>query len=396
MEIYNNLTDHILVVIYSHPEHFPPTLNAIEELSKISKKITLVYRPSDPLEWNFPDNVDLVAVGEAVPAKKQLKLPINKKAGLFYSFIKKVNVFCKKIKPEVVLLYDPIALGVYSYARKFHNHRPLVWYHNHDVFELATTGKFSVTRTALLEEPKMFPHIDLFTLPSQGRKKYFPMDRLKGEYIFLPNLPSVFFYGKPASTKRDDSVLRLIFQGQIGNKRGIQELLDLMPLKIKGRDVQIVLKGRITDEFKNKLKKQAAHKGASDSLKFVGFTSYNELPSVTKSCHVGLALFTEQTVMTNTIGTASNKIYEYAAGGLPILYFDSEYFRSQLSKYKWAFGTDLTLGSLKKCLEEITDHYDRYSLGAKTAFEDGLNYESKFGEIKDYLKKQFIFKLIPA
>lgn len=385
----NKFINHVLVVIYSHPEHFPPTLNAVGELSKVAKKITLVYRPSDPLEWDFAENVELIAMGEAISAVKQLTLPVQKKAGLFFNFIKKVNTLCKKEKPELVLLYDPLALGVYSYSRKLNNHRPLVWYHNHDVFDINKTGKFSVTRMAVREEPKMFPHLDLFTLPSQGRKKYFPMEQLKGKYIFLPNLPTVSFYVRPEKEKRDDSVLRLIFQGQIGNKRGIEELLGLLPLKIKNREVHLVLKGRITDEYKSQLKKQAADRGASDCLKFVGFTSYKELPSVTKSCHVGLALFTEQTVMTSTIGTASNKIYEYAAASLPVLYFDNEYFRSQLGGYKWTFGTDLTLDTLKECLEKIVDEYEFYSTEAKKSFESNLNYESKFEEIKDFLTEKF-------
>lgn len=380
------LFKHIVIVLYSHPEHFPPTLSAISSLSKIVEKITVLYRPSDPLEWPFPKNVELIPIGRTVPVAEQHFLSAKEKLGLFFKFFNVLRKLCNREKPEVVLLYDPIPVAIYSFARRFINYKPLVWYHNHDVMDAPDMKMFSTTWLAVREEPLMFPHLDIFSLPSEDRKQFFPMDKLKGQYFFLPNHPSKYFYTGEKSADRDDTVIRLIFQGQNARNRGFEEVISMLPLQVSGREVHLVLKGRITKEYKNELMNLAASKGAADKLIFLGFSSYKELPKATASSHIGLALFTENTIMTSTIGTASNKIYEYAAAGLPILYFDTDYFRGQLGKYKWAFGTDLQKESFAKCLEHIVLNYEEVSKQARNDFEAGMNYETAFEPIKNYLK----------
>ena len=378
--------EYVVVVLYSHPEHFPPTLSAISSLSKMVKKITVLYRPSDPLEWPFPKNVELIPIGRTVPVTEQHFLSAKEKMGLFFKFFNILRKLCNREKPEVVLLYDPIPVAIYSFVRRFINYKPLVWYHNHDVMDAPDMKMFSTTWLAVREEPRMFPHLDIFSLPSEGRKQFFPMDKLKGKYFFLPNHPSQYFYTGEKSPDRDDSVIRLIFQGQNARKRGFEEVISMLPLQVVGREVHLVLKGRITKEYKKELMDLAALKGAADKLVFLGFSSYKELPKATASSHIGLALFTENTIMTSTIGTASNKIYEYAAAGLPILYFDTDYFRGQLGKYKWAFGTDLQKESFAKLLENIIHNYEVISKQARKDFEAGMNYETAFGPIKKHLK----------
>ncbi len=378
----------IVVVLYSHPEHFPPTLSAISSLSKMVEKITVFYRPSDPLEWPFPKNVELIPIGRKVPVVEQHFLSATEKLGLFFKFFNTLRKFCNQEKPEMVLLYDPIPVAIYSFARHFIHYKPLVWYHNHDVMDAPDMKIFSTTWLAVREEPRMFPHLDIFSLPSEDRRQFFPMHKLRGQYFFLPNHPSQYFYTREQPVTRDSTVLRLIFQGQNARKRGFEEVISMLPMQVEGRDVHLVLKGRITDAYKKELTDLAAARGAADKLTFLGFSSYKELPKITASCHVGLALFTEQTIMTSTIGTASNKIYEYAAAGLPVLYYDNDYFRGQLGKYKWTFGTDLTKASFAECLEHIVRNYESISVNARNDFEAGLNFETAFAPIREHLALQ--------
>jgi len=90
--------------------------------------------------------------------------------------------------------------------------------------------------------------------------------------------------------------------------------------------------------------------------------------------------------MNKTLGTSSNKIYEYAASGLPVLLFDNAHFRNHLGQYKWAFFTDCTYESLIVNLEEIILNYPTLSNQARLDFEDKLNFENFIHPVIVYLQ----------
>jgi hypothetical protein len=48
---------HITILIYAHPELYPPTLSAIEELSQIADTIDVVTRNMLASNWEYPKNV---------------------------------------------------------------------------------------------------------------------------------------------------------------------------------------------------------------------------------------------------------------------------------------------------------------------------------------------------
>ena len=69
------------------------------------------------------------------------------------------------------------------------------------------------------------------------------------------------------------------------------------------------------EEYRRELEQLAAGNGVENRLVFAGFGPYREVPELASSCAVGLGIFTGQDMMNRTLGTASNKIYEYAAVG---------------------------------------------------------------------------------
>ena len=50
---------HITILIYPHPELYPPTLSAIEELSQIADTIDVVTRNMLISKWEYPSNVSV-------------------------------------------------------------------------------------------------------------------------------------------------------------------------------------------------------------------------------------------------------------------------------------------------------------------------------------------------
>lgn len=332
---HDDPTASLLAVIYSHPEAYPPTLNALGELSGMFAKVSVLFRPILPTEWEYASKIELRPSGEPMNVRVQEQLPIRRKVQLFWGFVQDFRKILREEKPKVVLLYDALAVLAFSWARGAAEQGTIVWYHNHDVLE-ASQKKFSLNWFAYRAERKMFPHLHLFSLPAQERRAYFPMEKFKGQYFFLPNLPSVRFYRQYRGIPKQEREYRVIYQGHIDEGHGIEEILGLMPCQVAGRKVHLVLKGWLRDDFKGRLQQIIEEKGLEEQVSFVGYTAYQELPKLTASCHVGIAIHTKTDLMNRTLGTASNKIYEYAAVGLPVLYFDNEHFTQHLGRFGWA------------------------------------------------------------
>jgi hypothetical protein len=122
-----------------------------------------------------------------------------------------------------------------------------------------------------------------------------------------------------------------------------------------------------------------------DKISFYGVTPYSEVPKLSSLCHIGIGIHAKNDIMNVTLGTASNKLYEYAAVGLPILYYNKEYFTKYLSKYKWAIATELTPEAILASIEKIVSTYEAMSEAAYSDFISELNYEFFFKPLHEHL-----------
>ena len=221
----------ILVSIYSHPEMYPPTLNAIHELAGMFDKVIVLYRNSLFNDWVYPDNVVLIPYGMPMSIREQEQLSTVQKIVAFTGFAIKQFKAVLKYQPAQILLYDSIALYSYHLIRNFLRER-FVWYHSHDVPEADSVRKFSIAWFSFRGEKKSFSYIDIFTLPAKERLQYFPMKKLKGRYFTIANYPLLTFYKKFYSTKQITQTIRLIYQGHISEMHGLEQVIELLPKKI--------------------------------------------------------------------------------------------------------------------------------------------------------------------
>lgn len=371
--------------LYYHPEVFPPTLNAVTELSHCFDEIHLVYRPHIKGAWKYPANVHQVPSGRLISSTEQENAPLPKKIFFFLQFTWYLFKQCRK-KTTVVLLYDHIAFYAYCLIRPFIQGRPVLWYHNHDIAEITKLRKYSVGWLACRAEKSNFNRVDIFTLPSAERLQFFPVEKLRGQYFVIPNYPAISFYAPFYRPGRHAAgSIRLLFQGRIGGGHGLEEIMALLPRPIAGREATLVLKGYCDPAYKEELVKLASAYNVEEKLQFIGFTPYADVPAVTASCDIGIGIFAKMEVMHVTLGSASNKLYEYAAAGLPVLYLNEKHFSGYLSKYEWAFPVQLNSGSIHEQIEKIMNGYEQYSAAAHKDFMQTLNFERVFKPVVDYL-----------
>ena len=363
---------------------YPPTLNAIHELAGMFDKVIVLYRNSLFNDWVYPDNVVLIPYGMPMSIREQEQLSTVQKIVAFTGFAIKQFKAILKYQPAQILLYDSIALYSYHLIRNFLRER-FVWYHSHDVPEADSVRKFSIAWFSFRGEKKSFSYIDIFTLPAKERLQYFPMKKLKGRYFTIANYPLLTFYKKFYSTKQITQTIRLIYQGHISEMHGLEQVIELLPKKINGYEIRLVLKGPCKEDYKKQLEKRAADLGVKHKIEFIGITTYAEVPAICSTCHIGIGIHAKQDLMNTSLGTASNKLYEYAGLGLPVLYYRNTHFDDYLAKYAWAFATALTSDDICTQIKKIISNYTEISNAAHKDFVNELYFEKQFAPVASYL-----------
>ena len=211
----------LVIAIYNNPETLPPTLHAIEFLSAKFDNIYIIYRNIGNLKfWQYPDNVKLLSFNELVNYEKIFTDSFFKKLRHFLKFTILFLNTILKIKPDTILIYDSLPVLSYRIIKKISKKPRILWYHNHDVTNIENVKsikKYSLVWWAWKSESWLFPYLNYFSLPALERKKYFLMDKLKGEFLFIPNYPSKIFFNKYnfSAKKSINNIVNISFQGAV-------------------------------------------------------------------------------------------------------------------------------------------------------------------------------------
>jgi hypothetical protein len=361
-----------MVVIYNEVNFFPPTINSILLLAEKFKRVLVLEVINEGhVNEGFPKNVIIHSVNRGTQSfRTRLKT--------FTDFTKAYNRIRKKEKPQLILLYDSVPIITFWLSQWINKTGEVYWYHNHDVIEKKIVRPFSLLFFAYFLERKVLSHLDIFTIPSAERMALYNLNCFKGIRQVLPNYPSIRLFSEVASPHAAADELILIYQGSISEGHGIEEILKLFPCRINNKSLKLRLIGFINPPYDAKLKAIIESHKLQEQVSILDKVSYQKLPFITRQCHIGLAIYTKKDVMNSTLGTASNKIYEYTAIGLPFLYFNNPHFIEYLGKMEWALPTDLTNASLLQALQKIDNEYDRLSQLARSEFISGRNYEEVF------------------
>ncbi len=373
----------IVVGLYAHPENYPPTLNAIAELAKHASQIQIVHRPHREAVWEYPPEVELHPSGQKISPQQQERASMVRKIVWFVAFTWKLGLLLYRNKPACVLIYDDLALLSLTILYKLGllPVSTVLWYHNHDL--LIQTRKLSLSWWAVKSQNWIFPRLDIFTYPAKERLAYFPMHRFKGGAYFLPNYPRI--NGPLGQLKRSSTPqkeLRLIYQGAITPGHGLEECIACLPYHVAGCTLNLTIIGPIEEVYRETLLGLVKFHNVEEKVEIRPPVPYAQLANITAQHHLGLAILTQTDNLNHqTAATASNKIVEYAAAGLPIVYFDQPSQNSFLGQFSWAFACDLSLKSWTNCLQKIIENYETVSQTAFKDFELHLNFESYFNQI---------------
>lgn len=375
MKKYNR----IVVSIYIHPDFYPPTINAINNLAEHCRELIVITRNNCKEDYPIGSNIKFIKIGSYATPYESASKNLIFKIVTFLKFTFKVLKYSKSKKTDWLISYDPIPLFSFFLINWLLPKKVKLWYHNHDIPEIKANSKFSIGWFAAKYEQKALQKMDYFTLPSDDRLEYYPNLNAKTKYALIPNYPSIKVYNQGREAKVEEvETIKILYQGSIGKGHSIEEIVSLLNDTISGKSLKLVLKGAVREQYKKELNEIATANNVEKKIVWIGIGLYKDLQAITKSCHIGIAIYKGTDVMNKTLGTASNKIYEYAACGLPILVYDNEQFRKYLSNYKWVVFTDGSIESLSKSIAYIIDSYSDLSKQARQDFEQHFNFERYF------------------
>ena len=179
--------------------------------------------------------------------------------------------------------------------------------------------------------------------------------------------------------------LQVLNHGQFYEGRGYDILADVAPLIKDLSDVQIALRGfgKLEQSIRNKVEENHI-----DNLVFEPPVKVYELIPKAAEAWVGVAI--TEAISLNFKLSVSNKLFEYAAAGLPVIMSDIPEHRYLNEKYR--FGVILKSNSPQDVADAIRLLHDDKNLynSCKTnaiVLAEQVNWETEFGRLVDFEKK---------
>jgi glycosyltransferase involved in cell wall biosynthesis len=213
------------------------------------------------------------------------------------------------------------------------------------------------------------------------RLEYYPNWTNFDQFFYLPNFPSKSKFANLSLQNRFEK-FTIIFQGHIGPGHGIEQFIKIVQ-KIK--NVKLLLVGPIKEQYQIELEELAKKYNSFDNLEILGRIPYEQLIKLSSKCHLGIAIYDGNDEVSKTVGTASNKIYEYLACGMPIILSEKEQFIKTLGFESFYFYHNNEIEKLSQIIEVVKLDFKQLSEKARSTFMDKYTFESNFNKALNYL-----------
>ncbi|MBE7441776.1 MAG: glycosyltransferase [Flavobacteriales bacterium] len=370
----------VFILHFTHPEGYPPALNAINYIADHTNKVTVLSVDTLPTKWNYNKNVDLILLEGNHNRFEYIKRSKFQKLKTYANYIIKIYKTLKKGDIDLVICYDDVPFFLYKIASSFISKKTKLWVHNHDVYPITAYKKYGINWFGATFIQKYFNTIDYFSLPALERKIMFPFSTYTGKFFFIPNYPSDRIIKAPNFDQLiiDNEFINIIYPGSPSFKNGFEELIDIFDKKVNGKTIRLTIVGDIPPRYESDLKKYAQLKGVESQLFFKDRIPYSQMTDYLKNFHIGWGLYKPVDLSVSTAGTSSNKIYEFLANGLPIIVYDNEHHKEHLQKCEAAFFSDLSKESILSIISIIDKNMIFYKKLARKEFEDNYQFEKNF------------------
>lgn len=282
-----------------------------------------------------------------------------------------------RIRPDIIHANDLNALiPAFAASRKL-GCRLVYDSHEINVENYTTNGKSSVAGFMKAVEKYIVKRVDLMVCVSHAASDYF-----SSEYgIKKPMVVTNCALKKETLTEECEKHpgFEIINHGQFYPGRGYEEMIDAAELTSGYPDIKICVRGfgRLEASMQSKVKEKKL-----ENFIFYPPVNVEQLIPEASHSHVGVAI--TKPICLNFKLSVSNKLFEYAAAGLPVIMSDIPEHRYLNDKYN--FGLIIpenTPGALADAAIKLyldKDLYNKLSENAKLMSQE-LNWENEFQKL---------------
>ncbi|MEQ9667664.1 glycosyltransferase [Coleofasciculus sp. G2-EDA-02] len=380
------------IVFYSNPDYYPPTINAVHLLAEYFD-IVLICRNQNLSHWQYPSNVRVYRLGQYTSVEEK------ESASPWAKFLEYTNfvVHASHILKDVSLIY---AYDAFGYAAAYLSRVvvspsiPMI-YHNHDINE-HLFPLISLSGWVQKIERNIANKAAIVVFPSQERALFFKqVSNFKNHPNIVPNFPRKSFF-KQLPNKMFENLIserfkkkEVLLQGSISEKNSMLDLIK--SLNYLNKNITLKLIGVLREKELLLMRKLAIKQDVADRVDYFRPVPYAEIQSHTLNASVGVCLYKKISLNNQTMATASNKVYEYAACGLPVIISDFENHRKYLENESWVrFADPDNSHSIASAVQDILSDFENYRkmcLAARKAFEEKFNYETVFSPLLFKIKE---------
>jgi glycosyltransferase involved in cell wall biosynthesis len=381
------------MVIYFNPDYYPPTVNAAHLLSE-HFDVVLIGRNYDQPNVEYPSNVTVHRLGKYTSIQERMGASSLAKLREYLDFVVQTRRLLQDV--SLIYAYDAFAFtAAYLCRLSLPRTIPLI-YQNHEIEE-HLEGLFSLSGWVQRAERAWIHQADLVVFPDRDRATWFQkVTGLKQQPMIVPNFPRKSFFILPENwvaiiPKRWHSIC-LFYRGSISDTSAMEEIVYGASLIEPFRNnISVKFVGFLNDGDRLKLQSWVKQLEMTDYFTYLGVLPYKDLQTPTISATIGFALYKNTSFDRVACAAACNKIYEYAACGLPVIVSDFPTYRSFLGDESWVrFANPEDPMAIAEAIQDILIDFDRYQeicLAARKAFEEKFNYEAVFAPLLSNIQK---------
>jgi glycosyltransferase involved in cell wall biosynthesis len=372
------------VFFYGNPDQYPPIINGARLLASAGFVLEVFCRwDGAPSDVSYPGKVSVY----------RIKTETGSSWREYLSFVGKV--FRRGDKQVAAFIGHDMHGLLPARLLSSHHRRPVI-YHCHDFSE---KDRRIPTGSGLVRsfERRFARGVDLVVVPDAERGAVIQEElRLPKSPLVVANSPLMIAAKRsdalqPALLKHGKTFSRVLFrQGRIGPGHAIETTLRSI-LLWDNPTWGFVLMGPGEQSYLRTLNTSAKALGVDRQFAILPAVGYDEVPQFTCGADCGHGLYQPVTLNHRLYTTASNKIMEYMAAGLPILVSDSPSLRNLMNKYRCGLtANEESPESIAAAVNTLLGDMEKArQMGAagRQGFEQRFCYERQFAPVLDLIER---------
>ncbi len=375
----------LLLVLYANPDYYPPTRNAVSILSEYFQVEVVCRNVGERVaQWPFGVSIERIGAGDSENQRRAANA-ISKILEL-RGFMAAVRRAIARVRPAVIYAHDSHAFCAALSARRIRT-TPVI-FQLHELPEIDALPLRSLQTWVIRRALRETAAANLMVFPERRRAEIWMGAAADHRSpLIVPNCSTLRFtpdgYDVARMIDHRWAAKKALYLGAVGEDNGHREAVRALAFVPPNVSLEIV--GNADPEFVVELARTADASGTRQRLSLTGFVEHARLVDQASDMALGLCLYKPVHRNWEFSGSATNKLFEYAALGLPVVVPDRASYREFLAAETWvAYADPSDAHSIARAIEFVlTDRrrYSEMSMAARRAFETRFNYEHVFDPV---------------